>query len=298
MDESYQYLINVINEKLDLYAPKKCITITHDERFREAWLTVKLKIYNQKCRKLCNRARASGSETDHKRYRQYRNVLNQIKLYEKRTLYAQLFKKIGKNSKLLWNVVNGIVRKTSNRTEITSLLYDNKVHSAESDICESLNKHFSSVGKKVHSTIEEVTDGDPYKFVKCAKSTLKFERVSESRICRIVMNMKPKTSSGLDGINNMLLKKLIHVIKGPLCLIANNSLRSGVFPDLMKHTKVVPLYKAGDKALPDNYHPISLLPVISKVLEKIVYEFMTTHLDTNNILYHRQYGFCKKMLNN
>ena len=120
---------------------------------------------------------------------------------------------------------------------------------------------------------------------------LRFARVTEMQICKIVMEMKPKLSSGLDGISNMLLKRLIHVIKGPLCTVFNKSLSSGVFPAMLKSAKVVPLYKGGSDDLLDNYRPISLLPVISKILEKVVFKSLMTHLTDNNLLYERQYGF-------
>ena len=60
---------------------------------------------------------------------------------------------------------------------------------------------------------------------------------------------------------------------------------------MMKCAKVVPLHKSGEVSILDNYRPISLLPVISKVLERIVYNTVTNHLTKHEILYHRQYGF-------
>ena len=59
----------------------------------------------------------------------------------------------------------------------------------------------------------------------------------------------------------------------------------------MKIAKVVPLHKGGLKNIPDNYHPISLLPVLSKVLERIVYNFLVKHIDKHSLLYPKQFGF-------
>ena len=103
--------------------------------------------------------------------------------------------------------------------------------------------------------------------------------------------MKSKKSCGYDEISNMLLKHLIPVIQIPLCVVINKSLLSGEFPELMKIAKVVPLYKNGERNLPDNYRPISLLTVLSKVLERVVYNFVVKHLDDNKVLYPRQFGF-------
>ena len=122
---------------------------------------------------------------------------------------------------------------------------------------------------------------------------MKFVKVSEIQICKIVDLLKPKKSCGLDGISNILLKRIISVIKRPLCQIINRSLSNGIFPDLMKIAKVQPLYKAGDIALPDNFRPISLLPVLSKVLERVVFRSLSLHLKHENVIYPRQYGFRK-----
>ena len=122
---------------------------------------------------------------------------------------------------------------------------------------------------------------------------MKFRLVGEGEICKVIAKMTEKSSSGLDGISNTLLKKLAPVIKGPLCMIINASLRQGIFPNLMKLAKVIPLFKGGERDLPDNYRPISLLPVISKVLEKIVYLQTTEHLDECNVIYPKQFGFRK-----
>ena len=123
VDESYAYLISVITDVMNVHAPKKCVKIRIDDQFREPWLTVKLKKYNQKCRKLCNKARRTQSESDHRYYRSYRNTLNRLKEFEKRCHYKEVLNKIGKNTKLLWNVINGMLKKSHNKSEIVELKY-------------------------------------------------------------------------------------------------------------------------------------------------------------------------------
>ena len=139
-------------------------------------------------------------------------------------------------------------------------------------------------GEKAQQPVGDSDLTDPCATLKRINNAMKFRKVSEFEVCQIVMLLKPKTSSGLDGISNWLLKKIVNVLKGPLCVIFNKSLSSGVFPDLMKVAKVIPLHKTGETNVLDNYRPISLLPVISKVLERIVYKCTVSHLDENNVL--------------
>lgn len=79
---------------------------------------------------------------------------------------------------------------------------------------------------------------------------------------------------------------LVHLI--------NLSLRTGVFPDKLKIAKVVPIYKSGDASNFSNYRPVSVLPVLSKIYEKVVYARVLKHLDNNNIIYNNQFGFRNK----
>ena len=100
-------------------------------------------------------------------------------------------------------------------------------------------------------------------------------------------------SAGHDLISTHLLKEISLLIAEPLSLIINQSLCSGIFPSKLKIAKVIPLHKKNEKYLLDNYRPISLLPSISKVFERIVYNQLYSYLTTNGILFKSQYGFRK-----
>ena len=236
----------------------------------------------------------SVSSADLDKYKRYRNTLNRIKLHEKRVFYKDVMDKIGKNSKMLWDVVNHLVKKTNNKCEITELLINGQIVNSQAEISDAFNVHFSEAGVRVQDSIPATNQADPCKLVKPVTSKMSFKRVTEGQICNIVSKLKNKKSCGLDGISNVLLKKLVNVIRSPLCTLFNMSLSTGVFPDMMKIAKVIPLHKGGAKDLTDNYRPISLLPVISKVLEKVVYSCTVTHMEENDVIYARQYSFRKK----
>ena len=82
-----------------------------------------------------------------------------------------------------------------------------------------------------------------------------------------------------------MIKDAAHFIAPSLTYIFNLSLEIGRFPDALKVAKVTPLYKKGSKDDPGNYRPISVLPVIAKVLEKLVNGRLMDYLESNNILY-------------
>ena len=70
----------------------------------------------------------------------------------------------------------------------------------------------------------------------------------------------------------------------PLKIIFTNCLRQGVFPEIWKRANVVPIHKKNEKNLKSNYRPISLLPIFGKMLEKLVYDSLYSHLVSCNLL--------------
>ena len=113
-------------------------------------------------------------------------------------------------------------------------------------------------------------------------------------IDRIIRNLPNKTSYGHDKISNIMLKALCTSIIFLLCHIFNQSLYEGKFPEMMKWTEVIPLYKGKGIDLMVNCRPTSLLIMLSKILEKIMYKRLYSYLDRRNVLYASQYGFHSK----
>jgi hypothetical protein len=104
--------------------------------------------------------------------------------------------------------------------------------------------------------------------------------VSEAEVKTIIMSLKPKNSTGYDGIPNKILNHCVHSISKPLTYIFNCSLTTGIFPERCKFAIVRPIYKKERrrrrKKEMNNYRPISLLTAMSKILEIIMYKTGTT----------------------
>ena len=77
-------------------------------------------------------------------------------------------------------------------------------------------------------------------------------------------------------------------------MIINQSLQTGIFPDKLKLAKVLPIHKKNYDNILDNYHPISVLPTISKVLERIMYNQIYNHFTELKLFFDSQYGFRTK----
>ena len=106
--------------------------------------------------------------------------------------------------------------------------------------------------------------------------------------------LKPKKSTGHDNVSTYLLKSIDEQVSTPISILINKSLETGVFPDSLKLAKVIPIYKAKARENLSNYRPISLLPSLSKLLEKIVHKRLYFFLEINKILIDNQFGFRQK----
>ena len=98
----------------------------------------------------------------------------------------------------------------------------------------------------------------------------------------------------MDNISSKLLKTIINDIAPILSHIFNRSLATGIVPSLLKIAKVTPIFKSGDNQTFSNYRPISILPSVSKILEKIMYVRLYDFIASNNILSPHQFGFRAK----
>ena len=150
---------------------------------------------------------------------------------------------------------------------------------------------FTNIGPKLASQIS--SNG------KCHRDYLKnqtihkftYKPISEDTTINIIHCMHPKSSSGNDGISTILLKTIKHEICKPVTTILNQSLSTGIFPDKLKVAKVIPLFKKGDNTIFDNYRPISILPAISKLFERVIFDQLHEYFHNRELYYSSQYGF-------
>ncbi|KAF2346326.1 Reverse transcriptase domain [Trinorchestia longiramus] len=121
----------------------------------------------------------------------------------------------------------------------------------------------------------------------------KNNRVSLQEIRRILYLLKNTKAVGHGNISLQYIKDSFIVTAPLLHLIINTSIVTSKFPDQWKHSIIKPLHKAGDINTASNYRPISLLPVLFKILEKVISNQLSTHMDKFNLLHPNQYAYRK-----
>lgn len=113
----------------------------------------------------------------------------------------------------------------------------------------------------------------------------------EAEVESVLMSLRGDCAVGWDGITTNLLKACRHTLVPLLTHVFNRSLATAVVPNAFKNAIVYPIHKRGVKSCVDNYRPISILPAISKIFERILNSRLLKYLEHNNILSTNQYGF-------
>ena len=159
-------------------------------------------------------------------------------------------------------------------------------------IANKFNSFFTNIGPNLAKNIVLPQN-------KCFRSYLsnpinnrfRFKEVTTLDIEKLIDTFAPKLSTGHDNISMKLIKVLKGVITQPLTVIINQMLNTGIFPENLKIAKVIPIFKKENESIFDNYRPISLLPAMSKLFEKVIYNQLYTYFQDFKLFYSSQYGF-------
>ena len=224
----------------------------------------------------------------HKRYpfdriyeQNYRIIQKELKTkikYAKYNYFTSEFLKCN-NIKKQWDFVNRI---TNTKVKDQKPLSGNKPVLAE-----SINHFFINVG-----SISGTSQSNDYKFFLSSQpNSFYFTEATNSEIEKTILSLDDKKSSGYDKISAKVLKIAAKYHISFITNIINLSISSGTFPTSLKIAQVVPIHKSGNTNDISNFRPISLLPIFSKVLEKIVHIRLYNYLKVYNIISDNQYGF-------
>ena len=223
-------------------------------------------------------------------FKHYRNFVSRKIMEAKKTYLTDLLSDIKKNMKKTWNFLNGLIKpnKKRNNIHIKKLLINNASIDNDSDICNALNDHFASVGSNISGSFGNVLYSSPT--LNPTSNSFFFRPCSPDDVSDIIKNMKNK-SSNVNTYSSRVLKYIGEIIAPLIANIINQSLCSGYFPSKFKTARVIPLHKGGSKEDLNNYRPISLLPLLSKIFEKVVYNQLYNYLDHFNLFSPSQFGF-------
>ena len=120
---------------------------------------------------------------------------------------------------------------------------------------------------------------------------LALQPVDNNRVRFLLSKLCISTATGLDMISARLLRECTDLISSSICEISNLSIVTGVFPEEWKCSKAIALFKQGERADMNYYRPISVIPVVAKVFERIMYDLLYAYLSENDMIAAKQSAF-------
>ena len=202
------------------------------------------------------------------------------------------------NSRVLWKTLKSIFpTKAKQMSRINSLTKDGTSYSTPEEISNVFNEHFISIADNIIdntiNTEPDLTSLVDFVNRKKAGNSADFSipTISEREVLEIIKSLPSNVATGLDGISSPLLKLIAPAVAPSLAKVINCSIINSICPAQLKLARVTPIYKQGSKTDLDNYRPISVLPVISKILEKHVCKHFIAFLTNYDLLYKCQSGF-------
>ena len=189
---------------------------------------------------------------------------------------------------MTWRVINDLTSRKTNGPSIKEIKQNGISICNSQELATAFNYHFATVGPKLANEIPLNNNGrthlhylnNPLPDI----TNLELMPTSRSKLSK-------SKATGLDKISAKLLLICADLIDDSLLLIFNTSIATGIYPEEWKCSKVVPVFKQGDGADLDNYRPISIIPVVAKVFERIIYDQLYACLIANNLLSTHQSGF-------
>ena len=272
----------------------KMVTIRNSDR---PWFNSELRREIRKRDRIRKIAKKFNKQSDIDKYKKQRNKVKNLKKTAKehfeQNLDTLILENIS-NPKTYWKIMKMLIKSNkgcSNIPPLQNIIQDeglDEVVYEDDEKCELLNKYFSFI-----SSLEDANIPLP----DIEHGTNNFLRdivITTDEIVDIIKILNPNKASGPDIISHKMLKLCPEKIAVPLQIIFNKSLLQCKYPTSWKIAHVIAIFKKGDKSLPSNYRPISLISCVGKLMERVIYKYVFNHLQRNKLIYEYQSGFLPK----
>ena len=186
--------------------------------------------------------------------------------------------------------ISGFVLDTGRRLlKLKKKLYETNSSAFLNELCEC----FANIGANMCKNLLNSVKAD-LKLVIHSKSCIQsfvFHEITKEEVTRHINAMKTHTAPGLDGISSKFIDLTKLIVAPFLVQLFYNCIDQNIFPENIKLAIVTPIPKTSSPKSMNDFRPISLLPIFSKIFEKIIAERVMSFIDKNSILTSSQFGF-------
>ena len=262
----------------------KCIS---ENRQRKPWISHNLiDMINTKHQ--LNKMKQQGMVTN-MQYNQFKNQTTTALRNAKRQYYHDMFNNASGNIKKTWKCINSLIKSRKPRNSIFLKQNDAIIDDSKA-VAEIFSNFFSNIASDLDKKIPS-TDKSPLEYLNNSVNSSFFAYPTNINEVINIIKSFPNKTVGLASIPVFIYKIISNVISPLIAQLFNESLVNGIFPDCLKVAKIIPIHKSGDKKEVKNYRPISMLPFLSKIFERLMHKRLNSYLKKAKVLCNNQFGF-------
>ena len=278
---------------VDRHAPLKKLNKKQTKLQSKPWLTKDILNQIKEINKLFTKLKKNPLDIIvQDRYKFLRNKITDNIRKSKKDYYNKFFDDNVNNLKKTWKGIKDLLHQKKS-SEISQINQNDINITDSTKIAKTFNNFFVNVGPNCEKKIPK-SHKNPLSYMgRPNPNVLLLSPTTPEEISNIIINLDSNKSSGPTIIPIKLLKIANVLLCRQISSIINTSFTSGTFPDSAKMANVIPIHKKGSTLDTNNYRPISLLSIFSKIFEKSMYQRLNNFLEVNEIIYPNQFGFRK-----
>ena len=225
------------------------------------------------------------------RYKTIRNEVTKELRRCKAEYYNDQFQKV-KNTKSFWKLINKASNTRVDPPPPAIRRDDGTLATSDKEKAELLNSYFASIGENQAKKLPRPTVPIQTLYTKVTPTIASID-ITQETVKKYIETLNPQKATGPDGISPTLLKLAGQSVTAPLTVIFNQSLRETSVPSTWKCARIKTTHKKGDITERENYRPLSILSVPSKIMEKCVVDKLVEHTENNNLVNSSQWAYKK-----
>ncbi len=287
VNEKWLKFKNNIETTLNGMCPIKKITV---RKGQDPWITDDLLKLIEKKAQLGEVANRTKNTEAKKEYNKCRGETANKTRNARGTYVREQDRIHGKDANKFWkNTMSVWPNDKKLQNEKVELKSENGNRMTDDEAAEVMNNHFAQCGEELALKF----DGDNGWEEEAAAIAEEIEplRVTTRQTVEKIKEIETNKSTGMEHLSGMVVKDALMAVPHHLSRLFNDSLGSETIPNEWKRATVVPIHKKGPRSNKNNYRPISLLPTPIKILEKLVHEHISGHLEEKGLLNNNQEGF-------
>ena len=232
-------------------------------------------------------------------WKEYKKIRNQVysRVRKEKKLWQEnkIDSLIGDSSSIWKNVKNWLGWSSGGPS--TKLLINGEIFSKPKDVAKKMNEFFINKVDEIRNNLPNPL-GDPLdpvrRLMRTRTCSFALKPIHPDEVSKLIDNLKATKSCGLDKIDSFIIKLAKDELLAPITHFLNLSIQYQTFPSQWEVAKVIPLHKKEEVLYPKNYQPVSLLPILSKILERAIFTKMIHYLEENKLLHPSHHGFRAK----